>query len=147
MPLNQKVLEVQPTGRGEVVGWSAFNRGEFKPAGGLARCFALTTALTDAVTAMWKVCTHLAPDCQRFVRKPNGFFNTYFCVEFRSSNFAVTAERRLVRGGFPLNPLAAEAGRNYNILFTITADDEQLLNHIVQSFKHESPGIDILRES
>ena len=142
-PVNEKILEVQPAGRGEVLNWLAFQRKEIKP-GRFWNSF-LTTALTDAVTGMWEACRELDPQCRRTVEQPNGFYSAYFKVLIRGEMFEVMAERQLVRGGW--NPFAAEVAKNYRVTFTIRASDRQLLERVVEKFREISPAVKVLRET
>src|SRR5215216_2372341 len=94
--LSERIMEVQPAGRGEILNWLSFQRKEIKP-GRFWGSF-LTTALTDAVTGMWEACREIDPKCQRMVEQPNGFHSAYFKISIQSERFEVIAERRLVRG-------------------------------------------------
>jgi hypothetical protein len=96
---------------------------------------------------MWAVCQELDPNCERKVIVPNGFTSTYFRLEFQAEQFLVTAERRLVRGAFPINPLAAEIGKNFEIVFHLCAEEEAILQQICDLFKAKSPGAKILQEA
>ena len=141
--LSEKILEVQPAGRGEVLDWLAFQRKEIK-AGRFWSSF-LTTALTDAVTGMWEACREIDPKCQRIVEQPNGFHSTYFKILIQSERFEVIAERRLVRGRW--NPFAAELAKNYQVTLRMRANDQQLLERIADKFRENSPAVKVLRET
>jgi len=145
--MKERFFEVLPSSRGEVVGWWAFRKGRFKSPDWFGRCFGVTTALTDAVTTMWKLCQEIDPKSQRFVIVPNGFTSSYFRIEFRSQQFLVEAERRLARGAFPLNPLAAEFGGNYEVIFHLVSEDDAVLQQLGDLFRENSPGAKILREA
>jgi hypothetical protein len=145
--MKERFLEVLPSSRGDVVSWWAFRRGKFEPPGFLGRSIGLTTALTDAVVTMWDVCQELDPSCERTVIVPNGFTSSYFRIEFQAERFTVTVERKLVRGAFPVNPLAAEIGKNYEIVFHLCAEEEPILQQICDLFRAKSSGAKILQEA
>jgi hypothetical protein len=145
MTFKERILAVLPASNGEVVSWWSFRQGKFKPP--LLGNFGLTTALTDAVTTMWQVCREIDPECVRVVIVANGFTTNYFKLEFRAERFLVVAERKLVRGGFPFNPLAAELARNHEIVFRLRSTEDSILQTICDRFRSVNARSTILQEA
>ena len=121
-------LRTQATGSGSIVNWHKFKRGELFPCNRW-NCV-LTTVLTDVVTDIIDCCNRMDPACTVTPLFPNGFTTASFDIAIKGKGFQVNCGRRLVRGLFPLNPIAAEFGRNYDVLMTITADTPRVERNI-----------------
>jgi hypothetical protein len=126
---------VEAMGNGRVVNWRELKKGKFVDQRSLS--FSITTILTDAVVDMYNICREFDKDCKIVVIEPNGFTTSKFRIAFRGANYSVICERIKARGGFPLNPLAAEFGKNYNILFNINTQAEELQKKIYNHFKNK----------
>lgn len=123
-------LRARATGSGLVVNWPRFKKGE------LVNCsrwyFLLTTLLTDVVTDVINWAKETDPACTVTPLFPNGFTTASFDIAVNGKGFQVNCGRRLVRGLFPLNPLAAEFGSNYDVLVTVTADRPEVEKTITE---------------
>ena len=132
-----EALRVRAGGSGRVVNWSAFKRGELIDGRSSA---AITVVLTDAVSDLISECRRLDPECHLVVLSPNGFFKSSFDLRLEGRDFSVVCGRRLVRGMFPLNPLAAEFGRNFDVVVTVTSDSPDVERRLAEVLtrKYES---------
>ena len=118
------ILKATATGSGQVVNWSKFKKGVLVPCSRW-NCL-LTTVLTDVVTDVIDCAKKMDPTCKIIPLFPNGFTTASFDIAIRGKTFQINCGRRLSRGLFPMNPIAAEFGSNYNVLVTITADTSKL---------------------
>ena len=97
----------------------------------------LTTILTDVVSDVIDLAEELDPSCTCIPLFPNGFMTASFDVSLKGKGFQVNCGRRLVRGWFPLNPIAAEFGSNYDVLLTISADTREVEKKIADQVQHK----------
>lgn len=117
-------LRARATDPGLVVSWPRFKSGELAPRSRW-KCL-MTTLLTDVVTDVIEFARELDAKCIVTPLFPNGFTTASFDVAIRGTGFQINCGRRLVRGLFPLNPIAAEFGGNYDVLLTVTADTPEV---------------------
>lgn len=110
------ILRVRAKGNGRKVIWSKLKQSQLVDH---RWSLAPTTVLTDVVTDVINLCESL--DSTSLVRTivPNGFTRIGFVLAIVGKEFEVTCARRLVRGLFPLNPLAVEFGSNYDVVVTV----------------------------
>ena len=113
--------DIRPIGR--VVNWSRFKQGELVDQSRLS--FSPTTVITDVITDLIEECNLIASDCMIIPLFLNGFTTVGFDLSIKGDGFQVNCGRRLVRGLFPLNPIAAEFGKNYDVLGAISAENKQ----------------------
>ncbi len=99
----------------------------------------LTTVLTDVVTDVIDLAKDMDPACSIVTLSPNGFTTASFDVSLKGRGFQVNCGRRLVRGWFPLNPIATEFGRNYDVLLAITADTREAEKRIAEQVQRKYP--------
>jgi hypothetical protein len=131
-------VKVRATGSGRIVGWSEFQRGELVDASRLGRFF-LTTTLTDVITDLCSLSESLDPAYRLRVVVPNTFTTAALDVILTADEFEVYCERRLVRGWFPLNPLAAEFGSNYDVTVTINAASNEIKRQFLDLLQLKYP--------
>ncbi|MCC6651227.1 MAG: hypothetical protein IT348_08785 [Candidatus Eisenbacteria bacterium] len=81
----------------------------------------MTTMLTDVVGDVIDHCRNHDPLLRFHVLRANGFWSAKFDVMLEGATFRVYCGRRLVRGGFPFNPAAAEEPKNYDVLVSATS--------------------------
>ncbi len=128
-------LRARANGSGRLVDWARFKKGE------LVTCnrwnFLITTVLTDVVTDVIDLAKEMDPACAIISLIPNGFTTASFDISLKGRGFQVNCGRRLVRGWFPLNPIAAEFGRNYDVLLTITADTRETEKRIAEQVQRK----------
>lgn len=128
-----KLFVVEAKGTGRIVSWKKFKEGEFVDRSRFSLSF--TTVLTDAVNDMYSICREFDNNCKIVIIEPNGFTTSKFRIVFKGANYSIVCERILVRGGFPFNPLAAEYGKNYNVLFSVDTQNEEFEQKIYDHFK------------
>ncbi|MCA8994012.1 MAG: hypothetical protein KDA88_18655 [Planctomycetaceae bacterium] len=131
------ILRVRAKGNGRKVLWSQLKQGKLVDAFGFG--LLLTTVLTDVVTDMIEMCRTFDDGCRVVVVVPNGFTRVGFNLAILGRSFEVTCARRLVRGCFPFNPLAAEFGSNYDVVVSVAASSPEITSQIVDmlSSKYE----------
>lgn len=113
------VIRVRATAEGRVVRWSDLKQNRLVNTKGIGRLLAFTTTLTDVVTDLCSLAESLDSNFRIVTVVPNGHMTTSFDLALIGEGFELTCGRRLVRGGFPFNPLAPEFGCNYDVLVTI----------------------------
>lgn len=123
------ILRVRARGNGRKVLWSQLKQGNLVDAVGFS--LAPTTVLTDVVTDVVEICHTLDSGSRVVVVVPNGFTRVGFNLAILGRGFEVTCARRLVRGCFPLNPLAAEFGSNYDVVVSVAAPSSEIASKIV----------------
>jgi hypothetical protein len=126
-------MRAQAKGTGRVVNWSKFKQGELVDQGRLS--LSPTTVIPDVVTDVIAACRNLAGEIEIKTIIPNGFTTTGFDIAILGRGLRVNCSRRLVRGGFPFNILAAEFGANYDVLLTISAEDPMVEEKIAGSIR------------
>ena len=115
------ILRVKANGTGRVVSWNALKRGELRDASPIQRMICLTTVLPDVINDVLETTKNADPHSRVTCVVANGPTSASLDLAIIGSDFEVTCARRLVRGMFPLNPFAAEFGRNYDVVVTINA--------------------------
>ena len=125
------VIRVRATADGRVVRWSDLKQNRLVDTKGIGRLLAFTTILTDVVTDLCSLAESLDRDFRIVTVAPSGHTTTSFDLALIGDGFEVTCGRRLVRGGFPFNPLAAEFGRNYDVLVTIAAPSDRMTTAVM----------------
>lgn len=128
-------MRVQAKGTGRRVDWSRFKKGELVDRSQLG--FSPTTVIPDVITDVIAVCQRLTGGIDIRPIFPNGFTTASFDIAIQSEGLRVNCGRRLVRGGFPLNPFAAEFGANYDVLLTISGDDPKVEEQIAGAVREK----------
>jgi len=128
-------LRAKATGSGRIVNWRRFKKGELVDCNRW-NCL-LTTVLTDVVTDVIGWAKTTDPTCTVTPLFPNGFTTASFDIAIKGTGFQVNCGRRLVRGWFPLNPIAAEFGSNYDVYVTVTADTPEVENRIAEEVRRK----------
>ena len=124
-------MHVQATGSGRIVGWQELKEGRLVDTSRLARLF-LSTVLTDVITDLCTLAESLDPDYRIITVIPNGFTTAALDLSLVGSEFEISCARRLVRGLFPLNPIAAEFGSNYDVVVNVNTPSEDIQSRVVQ---------------
>ena len=124
-------LRVKAEGTGRVVNWSRFKKGEWVDQSRLS--LSLTTVIPDVIADTMETCKSIDAECSTRPLFPNGFTTAQFDIAIQGKGFQVNCGRRLARGLFPLNPIAAEFGSNYDVLLTISTDDNELENELASA--------------
>ncbi len=106
-------LVAQVAAAGRPVALADFKRGDLREGAGPT-----TTMLTDVVGSAIEHCARYDNITRTVVLRSSGYFSARFDLVFESAASRVCCGRRLVRGGFPFNPLAAEDPRNYDVVVT-----------------------------
>ena len=117
-------LLAKAEGTGRVVNWSRFKRGEWVDQSRIS--LTPTTVIPDVIVDVMEQCESIDPSCSIEPLFPNGFSTVQFDISILGKGFQVNCGRRLARGLFPMNPIAAEFGANYDVLVTIGADDNEI---------------------
>ena len=123
-------LLAKAEGTGRVVNWSRFKQGELVDQSRIS--LTPTTVIPDVIVDVMEKCESIDPSCSVEPLFPNGFTTAQFDISIKGDGFAVNCGRRLARGLFPLNPLAAEFGSNYDVLVTISSTDQKIEEAIVE---------------
>ena len=114
-------LKVQARGDGRVVSWSGLKQGRLVDVSRLGTLF-FSTTLTDVVADLCSLALSLDRDYRLEMIVPNGPTTASYNLALIGDRFQIVCSRRLVRGWFPLNPLAAEWGKNYDVVVTVHAN-------------------------
>ena len=117
-------LVAKAEGTGRVVSWSRFKQGEWVDQSRIS--LTPTTVIPDVIVDVMEQCESIDAECSIEPLFPNGFTTAQFDIAILGKGFHITCSRRLARGLFPLNPIAAEFGSNYDVLLSITADDSEI---------------------
>ncbi len=128
-------MKVQAKGTGRVVNWSRFKHGEFVDQSRWS--LSLGTVIPDVIADVITECQGLTKEMEIKTLFPNGFFSASFDIAIRGDGFGVNCARRLIRGGFPFNPLAAEFGANFDVLLTVSAKDPAIEEQIASSIREK----------
>lgn len=126
-------IRAQAKSTGCIVNWSRLKKGELVEQSRLS--LSLSTVIPDVITDVLSTCKRLAPQIEIKPLFPNGFRTASFDIAIEGKGFHVNCGRRLVRGGFPLNPLAAEFGANYDVLLPISAETPEVEEEIAKSVR------------
>ena len=127
-------LHVHATRTGRVVKWAALKRGQLVDASRLGSLF-FTTTLPDVITDLIDFCQTRDKNCCVEMIVPNGPTRVSMDLAIVGRDFKVVCSRRLVRGLFPLNPLAAEFGGNYDVVVTIESGNQPIQDKIAQMLR------------
>lgn len=91
----------------------------------------LTTVLTDVVTDLCQIAESIDAKYRIVTMFPNGATTTSYDMALVGDGFEILCGRRLVRGLFPLNPLAPEFGSNFDVLVTLAASSDQVKSAVM----------------
>jgi hypothetical protein len=131
-----RTLKVKAQSKGKVVDWYKFRKGVLRNRGTFSF---LTTALTDVITDVIGLCRSEDPHSDIKVVIPNGFFSSAFDLSITAKDFKIVCGRRLTRGFFPLNPIAAEFAYNYDVILSIDTSlfnfEEKLVGFLKAKYK------------
>ena len=128
-------LLAKAEGTGRVVNWSRFKQGEWVDQSRIS--LTPTTVIPDVIVDVMEKCESIDPSCSVEAMFPNGFTTAQFDIAIRGSAFEVNCGRRLARGMFPLNPIAAEFGENYDVLVTVSSSDQKIEEQLAQTVSHK----------
>jgi hypothetical protein len=128
-------MKVQAKGTGRVVNWSRFKHGEFVDQSRWS--LSLGTVIPDVIADVITVCQGLSKEMEIKTLFPNGFTTASFDIAILGDGFSVNCGGRIVRGGFPFNPLAAEFGANFDVLLTVSAKDPAIEEQIASSVREK----------
>lgn len=117
-------LLAKAEGTGRVVNWSRFKKGEWIDQSRIS--LSPTVVIPDVIVDVLEECEATDSACSIEPLFPNGFTTAQFDISIHGKDFQVNCGRRLARGLFPLNPIAAEFGSNYDVLVTVSASDRAL---------------------
>gem|GEM_PF-1919007 len=129
-----KVIRAQATGAGQVVSWTGFLKSKLIAPLGWERYISLTTIIPDVLSDVMNYCNDVDPQYTFRVLVPNGPTSASFDVVLTGNNFKITCSKRLMRGWFPINLFAAEFGSNYDVIFSIMAE-ESIESHLAGLLK------------
>ena len=130
-------MRVRATADGRIVGWAELKKGRLFDTTRLSRLF-LTTTLTDVIADLCMWSQEFDSDFRIEMLIPNGPSTASLDLKLVARDFEIVCARRLVRGWFPLNPIAAEFGSNYDVIVTVTGNSE-IVTQVVSRlrFKYE----------
>ena len=118
-----KTLRVRATGTGRIVDWAALKNGVMIDRSVFS---GITTTLPDVITDLCKTAELLDSAFQVHTIVPNGPTRVSLDLRIFGAGFDIVCARRLVRGWFPLNFLAAEFGGNYDVVVTLFAESANI---------------------
>ena len=118
-----KTLRVRATGTGRVVDWAALKNGYLVDRSVYS---GMTTTLPDVITDLYETAGRLDAAFQVHTIVPNGPTRLSLDLRIFGAGFDIVCARRLVRGWFPLNFLAAEFGGNYDVVVTLFAESANI---------------------
>jgi hypothetical protein len=118
-----KILRVRATGTGRIVLWTALKKGRLVDC---SRWHGMTTTLPDVITDLCETAQLLDADFLVNTIVPNGPTSAALDLHIAGVGFDIVCARRLVRGLFPINFLAAEFGGNYDVVVTLLAESEAI---------------------
>lgn len=133
-----KIIRVQATGDGRIVDWAALKQGRLVDASRLAKLF-LTTILTDVIADLCALAETLDGSRRLEMISPNGFTTATFELRIVGQGFDLLCTRRLVRGWFPLNPFAAERGKNYDVTVALSAASAEVAERFTSLLQRKYP--------
>lgn len=130
-------LLAKAEGTGRVVNWSRFKEGEWVDQSRMS--LSPTTIIPDVIVDVMEHCEAIDSSCSVEPLFPNGFTTAQFDIAIKGKGFQVNCGRRLARGLFPLIPIAAEFGSNYDVLMTVSAEtcqtEEELANAVTSRYE------------
>ena len=132
-------MRVQALGTGRIVNWRALKRGALVETSCFARWWSITTTLPDVITDLCTLAESYDSAYRVVTVVPNGPTCVSLDLALLSGEFEIMCSRRLIRGLFPWNPLAAEFGSNYDVVVTVTAPSAELQSSIVTFLKSKYP--------
>ncbi len=124
------ILKVQAQGDGRVVSWSGLKQGRLVDVSRLGTLLFCTT-LTDVVADLCSLAASLDREYRIEMIVPNGPTTASYDLSLIGTGFQIVCSRRLIRGWFPLNPLAAEWGANYDVVVTVHAESSETEAQVV----------------
>ncbi len=124
------ILRVQARSDGRVVSWSGLKQGRLVDVSRLGTLL-FSTTLTDVVADLCTFASSLDGKYRIEMIVPNGPKTASYDLALVGEGFRIVCSRRLVRGWFPLNPLAAEWGANYDIVVTAHAESSETETQVV----------------
>jgi hypothetical protein len=128
-------MKVQAKGTSRVVNWSRFKQGELVDQSRWS--FSLGTVIPDVIADVITICQGLTKEMEIKTLFPNGFSTASFDIAIRANGFDVNCGRRLIRGGFPLNPLAPEYGANFDVLLAVSSEDPTIEEQIASAVREK----------
>jgi hypothetical protein len=134
--MKSTVLRVRAKGSGKSVDWLSFKAGKFVPNSRLQSF--LTSVLPDVISETLEILSKQEAKSIEIVF-PNGFTTASFDMVVTGDDFKVLLGRRLVRGLFPLNPIAAEFGSNFDVLVFLSGENpvlDEIQDFLVANFEH-----------
>jgi hypothetical protein len=132
------IIRVQATGSGRIVGWSELKQGRLVDASRLGRLL-FTTTLTNVITDLCALAESLDKAYRIVTVVPNGPTTAALDLALLGKGFQIMCSRRLVRGLFPLNPLAAEFGLNYDVVVTVNDSSAEVQSEVVKLLQSKYP--------
>ena len=100
---------VRATGDGRIVGWAELKKGRLVDTTRFSRLF-LTTTLTDVIADLCAWVQESDSSYRIEMLIPNGPTTASLDLRLVATDLEIVCARRLVRGWFPINPIAAEFG-------------------------------------
>ncbi|MCL2118184.1 MAG: hypothetical protein FWH27_07130 [Planctomycetaceae bacterium] len=137
-----KIIRTQATGTGQVVSYAKFIESKLVPASILRRLTDLVTTIPNVLTDVIDYCKGIDPQYTFRVIIPNSFTSASFDVALAGQDFQILCSRRLIRGWFPFNPLAANFGSNYDVIFSVMAD-EAFESNLLKTLKNKYMTYDL----
>ena len=137
-----KIMRVQATGTGQVVSYFKFIQSQLVPASIWERLIDFVTTIPNAIIDVMDYCKDIDPQYTFRVIIPNGPTSASFDIMLAGRNFQILCSRRLIRGWFPLNPFASNFGSNYDVIFSILAD-EPFESNLLQTLKNKYMTFDL----
>jgi len=130
-------LKTRATKTARTISWSEFKKGKIVEQSRLS--FTPTTVIPDVLNDMILMCAQIDPEFKIKMLIPNSFTTASLDFTISGQGFQVTCSRRLVRGLFPFNPIAAECGGNYDVIFSIeaTGDLSRQLENAISKHAYE----------
>jgi len=116
------VVRLQATGTARVVDWRQMKKNVLVNARGLARIFRITTTVPDALQDVIDCLAEFDSRLQFRVIAPNSWTTASLDILLSGERIHVVVARRLVRGLFPINPIAPEFGSNYDLVVSIDSE-------------------------
>jgi hypothetical protein len=134
-----RVFKAQASGTGKYVDWSKFKQyGEIEERNPVKSSF-MTTTIPDILNDLLSFLAEKHIDFQVKTIFPNGFTTTSLDLLIECDDIHILCGRRLVRGFFPFNPFAAEFGKNYDLMFSLSGSEalvEGICEQVITKYKH-----------
>ena len=118
-----KIIRAQATGTGQHLSCFRFIQGKVIPASALERCLFLDTIIPDVISDVANYCKKVDPQYTFRVVVPDGFTSCSIDIALKGNNFIISCSQRLIRGWFPFNFFAPAFGSNYDVIFSIAAEE------------------------